>query len=177
MSEKWLSYLRPHYSQNLNANFLLFNQLPFLLYHNCFISTDTPNDKHMANLFSVMKWYPFVTVTSVLTLTVVYLHLCETLSTDHFFQEPWITRFILFWMLTILFPFLFFSFCLNTLTTVKEYTGFTIKTPFCIPPAYFTCTFNLGPFCRKPSHWRFFMLVEGMGKAGLGHEWNWILTW
>lgn len=128
VSEKWLSYLRPHYSQNLNANFLLFNQLPFLLYHNCFISTDTPNDKHMANLFSVMKWYPFVTVTSVLTLTVVYLHLCETLSTDHFFQEPWITRFILFWMLTILFPFLFFSFCLNTLTTVKEYTGFTIKT-------------------------------------------------
>lgn len=122
VSEKWLSYLRPHYSQNLNANFLLFNQLPFLLYHNCFISTDTPNDKHMANLFSVMKWYPFVTVTSVLTLTVVYLHLCETLSTDHFFQEPWITRFILFWMLTILFPFLFFSFCLNTLTTVKEYT-------------------------------------------------------
>ena len=93
-------------------------------------------------------------------------HLYETLSTGYFcFQSLKLpNRLILSLMLTPLFT--VFLFCLNTLVTVKEYIGFSVKTPAYVKLALFAHAI-LDPSVAGLPLWKHFLtVVEGVGQAG-----------
>lgn len=136
--------------------------LPFLLYGNCLIHSETYfNGRQMANNFSMINDGCLLPLRVILTLAVVCFTFMGNIAGHFCFWSLWNCQ--IDWSCL---------FCLprrspfKTLT-IKVYIGFPVKTSLSITPVCFTCTFNLGPFCRKP----FYKSISwwyswGIGKAG-----------